>query len=43
MSQVSLNKAAPDFTLAKFSGEPFRLSDLREDKHVVLVFNRTFA
>jgi len=42
MSQVSLNQPAPDFTLDQFAGEPFTLSDLQGDKHVQLVFNRTF-
>ncbi len=42
MSQVALNEKAPDFTLKSFSGESFTLSDLRGDKNVLLVFNRTF-
>jgi peroxiredoxin len=43
MPRVSLNQTAPDFSLPKFSGEPFRLSDLQRRRHVLLVFNRTFA
>ena len=43
MPRVALDQSAPDFSLPKFSGEPFKLSDLRGHKHVLLVFNRTFA
>jgi peroxiredoxin len=39
---VSLNEAAPDFTLADFDGKPFTLSQLRGVAHAVLVFNRGF-
>ncbi len=42
MPKVELDARAPDFTLADFNGEPFRLSDLRGKRHVVLVFNRGF-
>lgn len=43
MPRVALNQPAPDFTLPDFSGNPFRLGDLRSKKIVLLVFNRTFA
>jgi hypothetical protein len=43
MSQVSLNQPAPDFSLTRFTGEPFTLSDLRGHRHILLVFNRTFT
>jgi peroxiredoxin len=43
MSRVSLDQTAPDFSLPEFTGELFKLSDLRGQKHVLLVFNRTFA
>lgn len=43
MSRVSLDTAAPEFTLPDFSGDPVSLSDYRGNKRVLLVFNRTFA
>ena len=43
MSRVSLNASAPDFSLEDYQGQTVRLSDYRGRKHVVLVFNRTFA
>ncbi len=43
MPRVSLNAPAPDFTLPDYTGRPFRLTDLRDKKNVLLVFNRTFA
>jgi len=43
MSRVSLNQIAPDFSLPDYSGRLFRLSDLRGEKNVLLVFNRTFT
>jgi peroxiredoxin len=42
MARVELNQMAPDFELASFSGETVRLSDYRNRKNVVLVFNRGF-
>jgi peroxiredoxin len=33
---------APDFTLYDFEGRKVSLSDFREYKHVILVFNRGF-
>jgi peroxiredoxin len=39
---VELNVTAPDFELPDFEGRVFRLSGLRDSKHVLLVFNRGF-
>jgi peroxiredoxin len=39
---VSLNQAAPNFTLPDFSGTSVSLSDYRGRKNVLLVFNRGF-
>ena len=33
---------APDFTLDDFQGEPVSLAGFRDQKNVVLVFNRGF-
>jgi len=43
MPRVSLDLAAPDFSLPDFTGKPFTLSELRGEKIVLLVFNRTFT
>ncbi len=43
MPQVSLNTAAPDFSLNDFQGHPVRLADFRGKQNVVLVFNRGFT
>jgi peroxiredoxin len=43
MSRVSLNLPTPNFSLADFSGKVFSLADLRGQKNVLLVFNRTFV
>ncbi|MCL4271551.1 MAG: redoxin domain-containing protein [Anaerolineales bacterium] len=43
MPRVSLNQPAPDFSLSDFTGNPFRLSNLRGQKNVLLIFNRTFT
>ncbi len=42
-NKVEINTPAPDFELADFNGRPFRLSDFRGEKQVVLVFNRGFT
>jgi peroxiredoxin len=42
MPRVSLNQPAPNFSLIDFSGKVFSLADLRGQKNVLLVFNRTF-
>jgi peroxiredoxin len=41
-NRVELNKPAPDFTLHDFHGNEIRLSDFRERRNVLLVFNRGF-
>jgi len=43
MPRVSLNQPAPHFSLPDFSGKLFSLADLRGQKNVLLVFNRTFV
>lgn len=40
--RVELNKQAPDFTLEDFAGNQVSLSDYRDKKNVLLVFNRGF-
>ena len=40
--KVELNTPAPDFELLNWQGQSFRLSDLQDKKHVVLIFNRGF-
>lgn len=41
--RVELNTAAPDFSLTDFDGRRVRLSDYRNRRHIVLVFNRGFV
>lgn len=43
MPRVNLNTPAPDFQLEDFEGNLFRLSDLKDQSNVLLVFNRTFT
>jgi peroxiredoxin len=40
--RIEINTSAPDFELHDFSGRWVRLSDYRDQRHVVLVFNRGF-
>jgi peroxiredoxin len=40
MSQIEVNKPAPDFSLADFNGKQVSLSDYRDMKNVLLVLNR---
>ncbi len=42
MPRVEMNAPAPDFQLVDFTGVPFRLSQLRGTRNVLLVFNRGF-
>jgi len=42
MARVELNVRAPDFTLNDFSGNSVTLSDYKNKKNVMLVFNRGF-
>ena len=39
---MSLHQIAPDFSLPDFSGDVVSLSDYRDRKNVLLVFNRGF-
>lgn len=43
MSQRKKRTPAPDFTLADFQGNEITLSQFRNQKYVVLVFNRGFV
>jgi peroxiredoxin len=43
MASVEVNQPAPDFTLNDFDGKEFKLSDFKNDKHVLLVLNRGFV
>lgn len=42
MPRVAVEAQAPDFALPDFTGELFRLSDLRGRSNALLVFNRGF-
>ncbi len=42
MGKVNINAPAPDFELTDFTGKPYKLSDYKNKKNVVLVFNRGF-
>jgi len=43
MPHVQISTLAPDFELADFHSQLFRLSDLRGRKNVLPVFNRGFT
>jgi len=43
MTKIALDLPAPDFELADFHGDRFRLSELRGHKNALLVFNRGFT
>ncbi len=43
MPRVSLDRPAPEFSLPDFSGAQVSLSDFRDRKNVLLVFNRGFT
>ena len=43
MPKVALHTPAPDFTLNDFNGNPVKLSNFRDQKYVLLVFNRGFS
>lgn len=43
MARLELNTPAPDFSLNDFRGDPFRLSDWQQKRHVILVLNRGFG
>ena len=40
MSRAELNKPAPNFTLADFTGREISLTDFQGKKNILLVFNR---
>jgi peroxiredoxin len=42
-NKVQINAEAPAFELKDLNGNTVNLSDYREHKHVVLVFNRGFT
>ena len=42
MARVEVNRPAPDFELADFNGQLWRLAQQQGKKHVILVFNRGF-
>lgn len=42
MASVVLNTRAPEFTLTDFNRTRVSLSDYRDRRHVLLVFNRGF-
>ncbi len=42
MSEVAINKAAPEFTLQDYRGNMVSLSHYRDRGPVLLVFNRGF-
>jgi hypothetical protein len=43
MARIEIDTPAPDFALADFRGQLFRLSDHRGRHNVLLVFNRGFT
>lgn len=43
MARVELNAAAPEFEMLDWNDDTMRLSDYRDRRHVVLVFNRGFV
>lgn len=43
MPRVALEKPSPEFVLNDFKGEAVRLSDLKNQANVLLVFNRGFT
>jgi peroxiredoxin len=43
MPKVEMNTQAPEFSLIDFKGETVRLSDFKNRKNVLLVFNRGFT
>jgi len=43
MGLIKLYQAAPDFQMDDFNGRRVKLSDYRNSKSVVLIFNRGFS
>lgn len=42
MANIEKGEVAPDFTLTDYEGNPVKLSQFKNEKHVLLVFNRGF-
>lgn len=40
--RIEINTPAPNFTLTDFKGNEISLSDFKDNKNVLLVFNRGF-
>lgn len=43
MNRIELNTPAPNFTLVDFKENEISLSDFKDKKNVLLVFNRGFV
>jgi hypothetical protein len=43
MSRIQLSQIAPDFEIEDFNGRKIRLADFKDNRQVVLVFNRGFV
>lgn len=43
MGLIKLSQVAPDFQMDDFNGQRVNLSDYRNGKSVVLIFNRGFS
>lgn len=42
MADIKQGEVVPDFTLTDYQGNTVQLSQFKNNKHVVLVFNRGF-
>ncbi|BEP29182.1 thioredoxin domain-containing protein [Helicovermis profundi] len=42
MSSIKINKEAPNFEIEDFKGNKIKLSNFKEKKNVLIVFNRGF-
>ena len=43
MSNLAINKKAPDFSLKNYKGNNFQLSDFKGESNVLIVLNRGFV
>jgi peroxiredoxin len=43
MKHLSVGDIAPDFSLSDHTGKVFRLSEMRQEQNVLLVFNLGFV
>jgi len=43
VTKVAIDQNAPDFRLEDYLGKSIQLSDYREKKNVILIFNRGFT